>query len=192
MEEIRVVVAEPDANTRKSLRSILSQAGHMVVGEAEDSLTALKIIRIRQPDLVIMDAKMGIMDGAELANIIDEDGLGPVILLTQADQLRVSEQDEGLQFAFVTKPVSAHSLLPVMDVVLRNYKRIRVLEQEVSRLKDVIETRKLVEKAKGILMDKHGIAEAEAFKRIQKQSMNKRVSMKSVAKAILLAYELEQ
>lgn len=191
MEEIRVVIADSDSNSRKSLKAILNQAGHMVVGEAEDSLAALKIIRTRQPDLVIMDAKMGVLDGAELANIVDEDGLGPVILLTQADQLRISEQDEDFPFAVVTKPVSAHSILPVMDVVIRNYKRIKGLEQEVTRLKEVIETRKLVEKAKGILMDRQGISEAEAFKKIQKQSMNKRISMRSVAKAILLAYEID-
>jgi len=191
VEEIRVVIADSDAQIRKSLKAILTQAGHVVVGEAEDGLTALKLVRSRQPDLVILDARMAVMDGAELAYIIEEDGLAPVILITSGDQLRIDEQNGAKHyFAYTVKPVSVHGLLPVIDIVLKNFKRIRELEQEVTKLKDAIETRKLVEKAKGILMETQRINEAEAFKRIQKQSMNKRVSMKSVAKAIILAHEI--
>lgn len=193
MGETRVVIADSDALIRKSLKAILSQAGHVIVGEAEDGLAALKLVRTRQPDLVILDAKMAIMEGAELGYIIEEDGLAPVILMTPGDQFRIGLQDaEQSSFAYVIKPVTERSLLPLMDVVIKNFKKIRNLEQEVSKLKDIIETRKLVEKAKGILMDSQGLSEAEAFKRIQKQSMNKRVSMKSVAKAIILAYEINQ
>lgn len=193
MGEIRIVVADSDAQTRKSLKAILSQAGHVVVGEADEGLAALKLVRTRQPDLVILDAKMAVMDGAELGYIIEEDGLAPVILMTAGDKLRIDDQN-GVQqsFAYVVKPVTENSLLPIMDVVIKNYRKIRVLEQEVIKLKDSIETRKFVEKAKGILMDTHKFSEAEAFKRIQKQSMNKRVSMKSVAKAIILAHEINQ
>ena len=191
--EIRVVIADPDSQSRKTLRSILQQAGHLVIGEAEDGLTALKQIRTRQPDLVILDSRMAVMDGAELGYIIEEDGLAPVILMTPGDQFTTRNGTEEQQyFAYVIKPVSEQSLLPIIDVVIKNYRRIRNLEQEVSKLKDMMETRKLVEKAKGILMDSYRLSEAEAFKRIQKQSMNKRVSMKSVAKAVILAYELNQ
>ena len=193
MGEIRVVIADPDSQSRKTLRSILQQAGHLVIGEAEDGLTALKQIRTRQPDLVILDSRMAVMDGAELGYIIEEDGLAPVILMTPGDQFTTRNGTEEQQyFAYVIKPVSEQSLLPIIDVVIKNYRRIRNLEQEVSKLKDMMETRKLVEKAKGILMDSYRLSEAEAFKRIQKQSMNKRVSMKSVAKAVILAYELNQ
>lgn len=193
MGETRVVIADGDAQTRKNLKSILAQAGHLVIGEAEDALTALKLVRTRQPDLVILDARMAVMDGVELASIVEEDGLAPVILMTPGEQYRTREQaEQNRQFAYITKPVSDRSLLPILDLVMMNYERIRNLEQEVVKLKDVIETRKLVEKAKGILMDAHKLSEAEAFKRIQKQSMNKRVSMKSVAKAIILAYEINQ
>ncbi len=191
MGETRVVIADSDIQARKSLKAILSQAGHVVVGEAEDGLAALKLVRTRQPDLVILDAKLAIMDGAEYAYIIEDDGLAPVILMTQGDQFRINEQvGEKQSFAYIIKPVTEKSLLPIIDVVLKNFKKIRNLEQEVNKLKDIIETRKLVEKAKGILMVSHKLSEAEAFKRIQKQSMNKRVSMKSVAKAIILAHEV--
>lgn len=191
MGETRIVLADSDPQARRNVRSILAQAGHLVIGEAEDGLTALKLVRTRQPDLVILDAKMAVMEGAELADIIEEDVLAPVILMTPGDQFRTNDQDtENRNFAYLTKPISERSLLPMIDVVINNYRRIRSLEQEVSKLKDVIETRKLVEKAKGILMDAQGLSEAEAFKRIQKQSMNKRISMKSVAKAIILAYDI--
>lgn len=191
MGEVRVVIADPDMNTRRTLKAILGQSGHMVVGEAEDGLAALKLIRTRQPDLVIIDAKLAFGGGTELAYIVEEDSLAPVILMTPGDQLRFYDQN-GDSFAYVIKPVTEQSLLPLMDIVMKNHKRIRTLEQEVTKLKDIIETRKFVEKAKGILMHSQGLSEGEAFKRIQKQSMNKRVSMKSVAKAIILAYEINQ
>ncbi|WP_418791615.1 ANTAR domain-containing response regulator [Phosphitispora sp. TUW77] len=189
--EVRVVIADPDAQSRKVLKSILHQGGHLVTGEADDGLSALKLIRTRQPDLVILDARMAFMDGTEFAYIIEEDGLAPVILMTSGDQfIKHNGNNEQQFFAYVIKPVTEQSILPVIDIVIKDFKRIRNLEHEVSRLKDIIETRKLVEKAKGILMDNYKMTEKEAFKRIQKQSMNKRVSMKSVAKAIILAYEI--
>jgi len=191
MGELRVVIADQDAQARKTLKAILNQAGHVVVGEAEDALSALKLVRTRQPELVILDARLAVMEGAELGYIIEEDGLAPVILMTPGDQFRNNESNtERQSFAFAIKPVTERSLLPIIDIVIKNYTRVRELEQEVAKLKDTIETRKLVEKAKGILMDRQSISEAEAFKRIQKQSMNKRVSMRSVAKAIILANEI--
>jgi len=178
MAETRVVIADSDIQSRKSLKAILSQAGHVVVGEAEDGLAALKLVRTIQPDLVILDAKMAVMDGAELAYIIEDDGLAPVILMTQSDQFRTNVMvDENQSFAYIIKPVIEYSLIPIIDMVLKNFKKIRNLEQEVTKLKDIIETRKLVEKAKGILMESHKFSEAEAFKRIQKQSMNKRLTI---------------
>ncbi len=194
MGENRVVIADSNSQSRRSLKAILTQAGHVVIGEADDCLTALKLIRTRQPDLVILDAKMAVMDGAELAYIIEEDRLAPVILMISGDQLKIINEQNGERqsFAYIIKPVTESGLLPVIDIVMKDFKKIRNLEQEIAKLRDTIETRKLVEKAKGILMDMHKLSEAEAFRRIQKQSMNKRVSMKSVAKAIILAHEINQ
>ncbi|MDT3699356.1 MAG: ANTAR domain-containing protein [Thermincola sp.] len=189
--ETRVVIADSDAQSRKCLKAILNQAGHVVVGEADDGLEALKLVRTRQPDLVILDAKMVVMDVSDFAYIIEDDGLAPVILMTQGDHHTINELvAEGYSFAYIIKPVTEKSLLPIIDIVLKDFRKIRYLEQEVDKLKNLIETRKLVDKAKGILMDSLKLSEAEAFKRIQKQSMNKRVSMKSVAKAIILAHEV--
>ena len=192
MGEIRVIIADADNQTRKNLKAILTQAGHVVVGEAGDGLVALKLIRSRQPDLVVVDDKIGVIDGAELAYIIEEDGLAPVVLMTSGDRSKIKQDGEKHSFAYIIKPVTERSLLPVIDVVIKNYKQIRTLEQEIDKLKNTIESRKLVERAKGILMDTYKLSEAAAFKRIQKQSMNKRVSMKSVAKAIILAHEINR
>jgi len=189
--ETRVVIADSDAQSRKCLKAILNQAGHVVVGEADDGLEALKLVRTRQPDLVILDAKMVVMDVSDFAYIIEDDGLAPVVLMTQGEHHTINELvAEGYSFAYIIKPVTEKSLLPIIDIVLKDFRKIRYLEQEVDKLKNLIETRKLVDKAKGILMDSLKLSEAEAFKRIQKQSMNKRVSMKSVAKAIILAHEV--
>ncbi|MFZ5640796.1 MAG: ANTAR domain-containing response regulator [Bacillota bacterium] len=192
MSEQRVVIADADPSCRKSLKALLQQAGYVVVGEAEDGLSALKLIRNRQPDLIIIEDRLGIMDGKEVADIVQEEALAPIILMTGHDRLNFQGQHKVTRdFAYVIKPVSEHNLFPVIDLVMRNYRKIRSLEDEIVKLKETLETRKLVEKAKGILMDSLGVTEAEAFKRIQKQSMNKRMSMKSVAKAIILAHELK-
>jgi response regulator NasT len=136
---------------------------------------------------------MGMMDSAELAYVIEEDRLAPVIMITPGDHFKTHGQNgEPKPFAYIIEPVTERNLLPIIDVVIKNFKRIRNLEQEIDILKRAIETRKLVEKAKGILMDTYKISEAEAFRRIQKQSMNKRISMKSVAKAIILTHEINR
>lgn len=190
MSEQRVVIADADPSCRRSLKALLQQAGYLIVGEADDGLSALKLIRNRQPDLIIMEDRLAIMDGEEVADIVQEEALAPIVLMTGNDRFH-NRQKITRDFAYVIKPVSESNLFPVIDLVMRNYRKIRALEDEIVKLKETLETRKLVEKAKGILMDGMGITEAEAFKRIQKQSMNKRMSMKSVAKAIILAHELK-
>ncbi len=192
MSEQRVVIADADSGGRRNLKALLQQAGFVVVGEAEDGLSALKLIRNRQPDLIIMEARLAAMDGEAVADIVQEEALAPIILMTNHDQIKfLGQQKIPRDFAYVIKPVSESNLFPVIDLVMRNYRKIRALEDEIEKLKETLETRKLVEKAKGILMDSIGVNEAEAFKRIQKQSMNKRMSMKSVAKAIILAHDLK-
>jgi len=192
MSEQRVVIADANLSSRKSLKALLGQAGFMVMGEAEDGLRALKLIRNRQPDLVIMDARLAIEDNGRAACIVQEEGLAPLILLTGPDQLNLRGGNSIIRdFAYVIKPVTEDNLMPVIDLVTRHYRKIRELEDEILKLKATLETRRLVEKAKGILMHTMSLTEEEAFKRIQQQSMNKRVSMKSVARAIILTEELK-
>jgi len=191
MGEHRVIIIDGDAAWRKSIKAILAKMGYWVIGEAEDGLTGLKLVRARQPDLVIIEAFLPGMDGHELAKIIYEDKIAPVILITSSHQQNIIEKAKLAKvYAFLMKSELEYNLIPTVELALANYQEIIKLENQVKELQETLETRKVVERAKGILMETMGIAEAEAFKRIQKQSMNKRISMRAVAEAIILAHNL--
>lgn len=193
MAEQRIVLVENDSNWRKNLKSMLTKLGYWVVGETGDGLNALKMVRSRQPELVIIDAGIPGMDGFEVAKIIHEDKLAPVIILTSThSQAMVEKAKEARVSALLNKPVDEMSILPAIELALANYGEIVKLESKVKELKELLETRKLLERAKGILIETMGLTEAEAFRRMQKQSMNKRISMRQVAEAVILAQNLKQ
>lgn len=193
MAEQRIVLVENDSNWRKNLKSMLTKLGYWVVGETGDGLNALKMVRSRQPELVIIDAGIPGMDGFEVAKIIHEDKLAPVIILTSTHtQAMVEKAKEARVSALLNKPVDEMSILPAIELALANYGEIVKLESKVKELKELLETRKLLERAKGILIETMGLTEAEAFRRMQKQSMNKRISMRQVAEAVILAQNLKQ
>ena len=191
MGEQRVIVIENDATWRKNIKGILAKMGYWVIGEADDGQSGLKMVRSRQPDLVIIEAFLPGLDGHEVAQIISEDKLAPVILIASSTKQNLIEKAKTAKvFAFLMKPELESNLIPAVELALTNYQEIIRLENEVKELKETLETRKVIERAKGILMETMGIAETEAFKRIQKQSMNKRISMRAVAEAIILAHNL--
>jgi len=191
MREQRVVLIDSDATWRKNIKAMLVKMGYWVIGEAEDGLTGLKLVRARQPDLVIIEAFLPGMEGFEVARIIHEDKLAPVVLIGSSTQQNVIEKAKSARvFAFLVKPEIEYNLVPAVELALANYQERVKLEEQVHELQNTLETRKVVERAKGILMEKMGLSEAEAFKRIQKQSMNKRISMRAVAEAIILAHNL--
>jgi len=191
MGEARVIIIDSDAAWRKNIKKMIGKMGYWVIGEAEDGLTGLKLVRARQPDLVIIEAFLPGMDGYELARIINEDKLAPVILIASSTQQNVLEKAKAAKvFSFLVKPELEYNLIPAIELALTNYQEIIRLEGEIKELKETLETRKVIERAKGILMETMGISETEAFKRIQKQSMNKRISMRAVAEAIILAHNL--
>ncbi|HOV79463.1 MAG TPA: ANTAR domain-containing protein [Bacillota bacterium] len=191
MAEQRIIIVDSDAAWRKSIKAMLAKMGYWVIGEAEDGQTGLKMVRARQPDLVIIEAFLPGMDGHEVARIIHEDKLAPVILICSSIQQNVIEKAKAARVsAFLMKPDLEFNLIPAVELALINYQEIINLENKVRELKETLETRKVVERAKGILMETMGISETEAFKRIQKQSMNKRISMRAVAEAIILAHNL--
>ncbi|OPX84539.1 MAG: putative transcriptional regulatory protein pdtaR [Pelotomaculum sp. PtaB.Bin104] len=191
MGEQRVVLIDSDAAWRKNVKAILSKMGYWVIGEAEDGLTGLKLVRAREPDLVIVEAFLAGMDGFELARIIYEDKLAPVILIGASTQQNAIEKAKKAKvFAFLVKPELEYNLIPAVELALTNYQERVKLEGQVQELQNTLETRKVVERAKGILMKTMAISENEAFKRIQKQSMNKRISMRAVAEAIILAHNV--
>ncbi|AGL01778.1 ANTAR domain-containing response regulator [Desulfoscipio gibsoniae] len=192
MGENRVILVDADSVWRKNVKSMLTKYGHWVVGEAGDGLSAIKLVRSREPDLLIIDAALpGGMDGLQVAKIVHEDKLAPVIATSSSDQHGILEKaKEARVFALLIKPVGEASLLPAVELALANYQEITALEQKIKDLQETLETRKIVERAKGILMETQGLTEAEAFKRMQRQSMNKRVNIRLVAEAVIMAHSL--
>jgi len=187
-----IIIADSDAMLQKKLKLILTKAGYAVVGTAENSLDALKLIRSRDPALIILDANLPGVGGFEVAKVIGESRIAPVVMLISHYQKELIQKcKDSWIFAYVIKPINEDNLLSAMEIALLNYQKMLSLENQVKELKETLESRKIVEKAKGLLMQHLGLTEAEAFKKIQRQSMNKRTSMKAVADAIILAYEMK-
>lgn len=188
---IRVVIADIDPKIVKEMKTLLTRVGYIVVGEASDGMTALKLIRNTLPDLVILDTSLAGMSGTEVVNNIDGGKLCAVVLTAGYQQRDLLDKlKHHWIFGFIIKPISESNLYSTLNLALNNYKRTIDLEKEVDKLKTTIETRKVVDKAKGILMSTMGISEDQAFRKIQKQSMDKGKPMRAVAEAILLAHEL--
>lgn len=187
----RIVIADPDEKFRRELKRILNAAGAIMVGDAGDGLTALKITRTTQPDLVIVNAQLPVMDGLELAKTIEESRIAPVILLTEITEKDfVHRATESWIFGYLIKPVTKETLFGAIQSALANFQRLTKLERELAKLKDTLATRKIVDKAKGILMETLKLTEEQAFRRIQKQSMDKGIPMRSIAEAIILANDV--
>src|SRR5215469_15846199 len=188
----RIIIAEDDTVIRMDLKEELQRQGYLVVGDVGDGQSAINLTRELRPDLVVMDIRMPEMDGITAAETLTREKLAPVVLLTafSDDELIERARNVGV-IHYVTKPWRASDLKPAIEIALSRFQEFRSMETKVKDLEDHLATRKVVEKAKGVLMEKHGISEQEAFRRIQKASMNNRKSMKDVAEAILLAEELE-
>lgn len=193
MERTRVIIADDESIIRMDVREMLTNLGYLVVGEVGDGRSAVNLARELKPDIVVMDIKMPGMDGIEAAKILTEEKISPVLLLTAYSQRDLVERAKEAGVAgYIVKPFQESDLAPAIEVALARFREFRALEQEVDDLQQALETRKLVERAKGILMDTQGLKEGEAFRRIQKMSMNTRRPMKQVAEAIILAHEAQQ
>ncbi|GIW10685.1 MAG: Fis family transcriptional regulator [Dehalococcoidia bacterium] len=193
MPATRVVIADDESIIRMDLREMLTSMGYQVVGEASDGQTAINLARQTRPDLVIMDIRMPDLDGIEAARILTREKIAPVLLLTAYSQQElVDGAKEAGVVGYLVKPFREPDLKPAIEIALQRYREFRALEKEVSSLAEQLETRKLVDRAKGILMDRHGLKEAEAYSRMQKLSMNSRKSMREIAEAILLNDELQR
>ena len=182
----RVVVAEDESLIRLDIVEILRDNGFEVVGEAGDGETAVALATELRPDLVIMDVRMPNLDGIEAAKRLSENHVAPVVLLTAFSQKElVDRATEAGALAYVVKPFTPNDLLPAIEIALARYQQIIALEAEVADLNERFETRKLVDRAKGLLNEKMGLSEPEAFRWIQKASMDRRLTMHDVAKAII-------
>ena len=191
MESLRIVIADDEPIIRLDLRKTLENMGHQVVGEAGDGAKAIEVAREMKPDIVILDIKMPELDGIDGAKVITTEGIAPVLLLTAYSQKDLVDRakDAGV-FAYLVKPFKEADLLPAMVIAISRYEEFVELENEVSDLENKLDTRKAVDRAKGILMDQYGLKEQEAFRRIQVQSMNTRKSMREIADAIIIAHNV--
>jgi two-component system, response regulator PdtaR len=174
-----------------NLKETLVGLGYLVVGEAGDGVSVINLARELRPDLVLMDIKMPKLDGIQAAKILTEEKIAPVLLLTAySDRELVERAKEAGVVNYVVKPFREAELLPAIEIAMARYQEFLEMDKQISDLKETLDTRKLVERAKGILMDTQGLKEAEAFRKIQQLSMNTRKSMKEIAQAILLANEI--
>jgi len=187
---LRVVVAEDEALIRLDLVEMLTEAGYQVVGQAGDGETAIELTEKEKPDLVVMDVKMPKLDGISAAERIAKQRIAPVVILTAFSQRDLVERarDAGAM-AYLTKPFTIEDLMPAIELAVSRFQEIKQLDAEVTDLQDQLKARKLIEKAKGLLMKKLQISEPEAFKWMQKTAMDKRRSMTDVAQLVMDEFE---
>ena len=186
MPPTRIVIAEDEAIIRLDLKETLEEEGYEVVGETGRGDEAVDLVKEHEPDIAILDIKMPGLDGLSAAREIAGERRAAVLILTAFSQRDLIEKarDAGA-LAYLVKPFQRSELIPAVEVALGRFQEMRALESEVKGLEDQLETRKVVDRAKGILMDKHGMTEADSFAFIQKTAMNERRSMKSVAEEVV-------
>lgn len=181
-----MVVAEDESLIRLDIVETLRDNGFDVIGEAGDGETAVALAKKLRPDVVVMDIKMPKMDGITAAGQINEQNIAPVVLLTAFSQKELVEKaGEAGALAYVVKPFNQNDLIPAIEIAVVRHQQIIALENEVADLAERFETRKLVDRAKGLLIEKMGLSEPEAFRWIQKASMNRRLTMQEVAQAVV-------
>jgi len=182
--QIRILVAEDEALIRMDLVEMLNEAGYEVVAEAADGAEAIELAQLHKPDLAILDVKMPVLDGISAAEKII--AIAPVLMLTAFSQRELVERarDAGVM-AYVVKPFSIGDLVPAIEIAISRHLQMRSLADEVADLHERLETRKLIDRAKGILMQALNLSEPESFSWIQRAAMDRRMTMKEVAQAVI-------
>jgi len=190
-KRIRILVAEDEALIRMDLVEMLGEAGYEVVAEAADGAQAIELAQLHKPDLAILDVKMPVLDGISAAEKII--AIAPVLMLTAFSQRELVERarDAGVM-AYVVKPFSIGDLVPAIEIAISRHLQMRSLADEVADLHERLETRKIIDKAKGILMSALNLSEPQAFSWIQKAAMDRRLTMKEVALAVIDPKQAEQ
>ena len=183
---LRIVVAEAEALIRLDLAEMLEELGYDVVGQASDGEQAVALVNEHKPDVVIMDVKMPVLDGLSAAEQIGKERIAPVIMLTAFSQKELVERarDAGVM-AYIVKPFTQADLAPAVDIATSRWAEVKALESEIADLGERLETRKAVDRAKGILMSRLKLSEADAFRWIQKTAMDRRLGMREVAEAVI-------
>jgi response regulator NasT len=191
MEAVKVILADDDPLIRLDLKATLEDLGHRVVGEAEDGHQAVALTRSLRPDLVILDVMMPQMNGLDAAQVLHREQLAAVILLTgYAEEDMIARADDAGVLAYLRKPFRREDLPPAIVLALGRHRERRSLADEIASLKDKIEARKLMGRAKALLMERHNLTEREAFHRIQSQSQSLQKPPQDIARAIITASEI--
>ncbi|MEW6275084.1 MAG: ANTAR domain-containing protein [Bacillota bacterium] len=188
MPASRVVIADSDANFRRKLKDFLRHAGYTLIREAAEGKSALQIVFQTEPDIVILEDKIPGSEGMDIAEIIGEHQVAPVVLAVEINPLAMEDlaRKTGV-YGILAKPLQETNILPVLEMAMANFERVTRLQKEVKDLRKQLETRKVVEQAKGLLMEKRGFSEQEAYKYLQKISMDRCVPMAKVARQVILA-----
>ena len=188
---LRILIADDEPIIRLDLKKMLEACGYDVVGEASDGVRALELARQLKPDVCVFDIKMPELDGIDAAKMVTDEKLSPVLLLTAYSQIDlVHRAKEAGVFSYLVKPFKEADLMPQIEITVAKWEAFLRIEETATDLEDKLETRKAVDRAKGILMDQYGLKEQEAFRRIQVQSMNTRKSMREIAEAIIIAHNV--
>ncbi len=191
MEPLKAVIAEDEQLTRTIIRARLEKLGHVVVAEAGDGAQAVEAARAHKPDVIIMDIKMPVMDGIEAARTILNEMPCAILFLSSFNEQELVEQaSETGALAYLMKPFRKEDLAPALEMAVRRFRQIQSQTKQISELQETLETRKIIERAKGILMDRHNMSEEEAFKRIHFQARNQNKKMREIAQSIITAADL--
>ncbi|HZT07843.1 MAG TPA: response regulator [Chloroflexota bacterium] len=189
MAPTRIVIAEDEAIPRFGLREMLEDQGYLVIGEASDGRSAVDIARDLRPDLVIMDIMMPELDGISASQLLAEEKIAPVLLVTAYnDRDLVGRATEAGVFAYVSKPFTEAQLIPQIEIALARFREFQDLVEQADDAKSALETRKIVDRAKVVLMQTEGLSEADAYRHIQRTSMNNRRPMRDVAESIIQSH----
>tara|TARA_X000000368_G_scaffold65456_1_gene46741 strand:- start:2559 stop:3176 length:618 start_codon:yes stop_codon:yes gene_type:complete len=186
LKTINVVIAEDEAIIRLDLKESLEAEGYEVIGETGRGDEVIDLVRKLEPDLVILDIKMPGMNGLDAAKVISEEGLAAVILLTAfSQQDLIKEAGNAGVLAYLVKPFQRSDLVPSIELALSRFKEISGLKEETQMLRESLETRKLIDRAKGLLVDNYGLKESDAYRYLQKKAMGDRTTMRAIAEGIL-------
>ncbi|MCD8174678.1 MAG: response regulator [Phascolarctobacterium sp.] len=188
LKKLRILLADDEAILRLDLREMLTEVGHEIAGEAVNGEEAVNMTRSLKPDFIIMDVKMPGMDGIAAAEVIAAENIAPVLLLTAYSQQDIVDKAKNAGvIGYLVKPVREEQLFPAMEIAASRFAEIQTLNKEVGNLKESLETRRLLDRAKGILMTVHGMTEQEAYRKMQQYSMSKRITLKELAERIIAA-----
>lgn len=191
MEMVRIIIALGNDSQSLKMKNLMIENGYNVVDVAKDGHECLRKARLLRPDLVILDFDLPLFTGYEVAKVLNEDRICSTLLLVNDSQKSlINEHKDDWDFSCMLKPVNRSALISTILLIIKNDRKVKSLEKEIEELRDSLETRKLIEKAKGILMKAQGLSEQEAFRRIQRQSMDKAMPMKEIAKAIIIAHNI--